>query len=424
MLAVNARHGEIGEAFFRIVVESRLLHAVVKARVVALHDTRHRAEAELPAQFAAEDLLVGEVIHEVVLHARRNEAVACQGGVALCAHACEEVVAGTQAIVERKLSAAAEEARLATLAEGVVGCAAVAHQTLALHLRTVDVCAEVKGEAAVVVAVLRPGAGLIDIYIIVVSELVAHADLAVGVVQVVLRHNAAFAVVACGELVDVGVAQSAEQVVHRFVVHAFGRVELNAHGILAVLIDGVIESRVEGKHHLVVVAAFHVVERIASRGGMFLIDEIHAVPVDLPISLVGSPIVVKGIVFFEEPRIFGKIIGRILPFGVVNIKGARGQILVIVGAGVVGVAVPTECRGAIHGILETGRSGEFHVIVNLPVPSKNGRRLIVVHHASITLLAALITPVGIIIVGVGEPIGLLGGGTLLRALRRRTEGNE
>ena len=424
MLAVNARHGEIGEAFFRIVVESGLLHAVVKARVVALYYTRHRAEAELPAQFAAEDLLVGEVVYEVVLHARRNEAVACQGRVALCAHACEEVVTGTQTIVERKLSAAAEEACLATLAEGIVGCAAVAHQALALHLRTVDVCAEVEGEAAVVVAVLHPGAGLVDIYIIVVTELVAYTDLAVGVVQVVLRHNAAFTVVACGELIDVGVAQSAEQVVHRFVVHAFGRVELNAYGILAVLIDSVIESRVEGKHHLVVVAAFHVVERIAARGGMFLIDEIHAIPVNLTVGLVGSPIIIKGIVFFQEPRIFVKVIGIVLPVSVVNIKGAGGQILVIVGARVVSVAVPTECRGAIHGILESGRSGEFHVVVNLPVPSKDGRRLIVVHHACIALLAALIAPVGVVIVGVGEPIGLLGGGTLLRALRRRAEGNE
>ena len=206
-------------------------------------------------------------------------------------------------------------------------------------------------------------------------------------------------------------------------MHALGGVEREAEGVLAVAVNFLVEGRVEGEDHLVVVAAFLVVESLPAVGFALAVHVVHSVPVDLSVCLGAGPEVHEVVVLSEEVRVLGEVF-RIVLFGVVHVEDGARQVLVVVRSGGVGIAAPAECGGAVHRVLEAGGRGELLGVVDFPVPGEDGRGLEVVHHAGVALLPSLVAPVGVVVVGVGEPVGLLGRGTLLGAFRGRAEGDE
>ena len=256
--------------------------------------------------------------------------------------------------------------------------------------------------------------------VVVVSKNVAFGNHAVGVVEVVLRFLTSHAVVVGGKLVDVGVACASEEVFHGFVVHAFGGVELQTQGIFVRVVDAVIESGAEREHHLVVVSALLVVECLAACQLTLAVDVVHLIPIDLTIGFGGGPIVNQCVVLLKQIGVFGQVVGIVL-VGVPNVEHAARQIFVVVGTRVVSIAAPSQSRCAVHAVLEAGRRNEFLVFVDVEIPCQDGSRFEVVHHAGIALFPVLITPVGVVIMRVGQPIHFLGGCRLLCAFGGRTE---
>ena len=185
----------------------------------------------------------------------------------------------------------------------------------------------------------------------------------------------------------------------------------------------VAKGRVEGEHHLVVVAAFLVIERFSAGGLILPVHVVHTVPVDLSVGLGSRPEVHQVVVLVQQVRVLRQVV-RVVLLGIPHVEDAARHILVVVGSRVVSVAAPAQCRGAVHGVLEAGRCGELLRVVHFPVPRQDGRRFEVVHHACVALLPVLVTPVRVIVVRVGQPVSLFCRGPLLCALRGRAEGDQ
>ena len=160
---------------------------------------------------------------------------------------------------------------------------------------------------------------------------------------------------------------------------------------------------------MVVVALLHVVECVETLRIALLVGKVHHVPVDLTVGLGRGEVVVD--IHIARYLIRG---GRVVE--VPHVVCRAGQLLVVVGARVGGIAVPSECRGAVLAVLHGYSSGELTVFVYIEVPSGKECRLEGVYHTGIALHAVLVAPVGIVIVRTGQGVSLLGGGTLLGTL--------
>ena len=126
------------------------------------------------------------------------------------------------------------------------------------------------------------------------------------------------------------------------------------------------------------------------------VDGIELVPVDLAVCLVCFPIVIEVLPCVELPIFWHQI---------PDIVGITWQILVVVRARVGSIASPVECCGAIARILEHCGGCQLGLIVDVEVPSQHTSWLQSLRYAGIALLATLITPVAIIIMRVGKPVG-------------------
>ena len=83
-------------------------------------------------------------------------------------------------------------------------------------------------------------------------------------------------------------------------MHTLGAVVRCAEGIFLLFVNLVIESRVERKHHLVVVAAFLIVKGFATGFFAFAVHVVHAVPVNLSVGFRREPEVLQVVILFEQ----------------------------------------------------------------------------------------------------------------------------
>ena len=135
-----------------------------------------------------------------------------------------------------------------------------------------------------------------------------------------------------------------------------------------------------------------------------LVGIVQAVPVNLPVTLAGCPVIVT---FLPGCPIF---ILRRIPY----VRIVAGEILPVVRSRILAVVI--QFGAAVHGVFEKRTGSEFHVVLYLEIPSEQCTRLIVVHHAAVTLLAILVAPVGIVLVIIGQPVSLISAGSLLGTL--------
>ena len=261
---------------------------------------------------------------------------------------------------------------------------------------------------AEVLGVGGPEVGLAHLNLVVVAELVAFAHNAVGVVEVVLHARVADAVGAEGIGVDVVVIISAEQVVHFLVVAAAVLSEDEAAGENLLVRELGFDGRGQVEHQRVVVLGLDVVEGIAAAAVLVAVGGIELVEVNLTVGL-GSRPPVNGALPLGQCKL---IVAHV---AVPHLVVAARHVLPVVGLRVLGVAVVELCA-LVHAVLAEGRRGKRHLVGDVPVPGKDGRGSEVVHHARVALLAVLVAPVGIVVIVVGEPVGLVGRGALRGAL--------
>ena len=74
-------------------------------------------------------------------------------------------------------------------------------------------------------------------------------------------------------------------------------------------------------------------------------------------------------------------------------------------------AIVVELGGLVLGKFEEGTCGELHVLVDVKVPSSKEAGFNIGNYAAGPLLAVLITPIGIVLIVVGKPVGLVRAGT-------------
>ena len=89
--------------------------------------------------------------------------------------------------------------------------------------------------------------------------------------------------------------------------------------------------------------ALDIVETLATNGICLLVGIEHVVPVELAVSLARSPMLLACVVVGKF--VLGRSVVQI-PY----IISRTWQVLVVVGAWVGRVAVPSECRCAVHGV--------------------------------------------------------------------------
>ena len=177
--------------------------------------------------------------------------------------------------------------------------------------------------------------------VIVVAEYIALANLAVGVVDIILYMVAAWAEVTDRELVDVGIFVCSHQVVHGLVVHSLCCSNLQAHGTLVETVVVDVEGRTKVECQLVIVTTLHIVETLAACGICLLVGKVHIVPVELAVGLARSPVLVACVVV-------GKLVIGGSVVQVPNVIRCTWQVLVVVWTWVGSVAVPAESRCAVH----------------------------------------------------------------------------
>ena len=407
VVLLYAGHADVGERVHVVEVEVLPLCALGRVAVVGSEVHLQPFVVDGVAQLTGESLLVAQVVHEVVVHLGADEGdvdLRCALLVA-CAHA--EGLSAAQVHVGAHLEAAVDEAGLAALAVGVVLADSVLHLAVAPHVGAAHLGGDEAVAAQFVACETGPHGGLLHEQVIVVAEAVAFLDLAVLVAQVVVDFVGTVGIGTFGVGIAVVEVLSAQQVVHRLVVHAFVRGQLQSDVQLVALVDVPLIGASQAEEEVVVVLALDVVDGIVAAGVQLLVGEVELVEVNLAVGLRTRPQVV-GI----EPCVVLVAGGsRSAPHVVV----VRGEALPVVGVRV-GARV-VELRGAVHGVAADGAGGQLHAVVNLEVPGEYGRGLVVVHDAAGALLAVLVAPVGVIQAVVGQPVGLVGRGTLLGALR-------
>ena len=404
---MHACHAHVCEAVLVVVVVVLPLCAIIGVAVVGIEVKLQPVAVEHVAQLCRGALLVLQVVHKIVVHLGAHEGRACLWGAGLVAHAKGQGVAMPQVEGGPHLEPSVQEARLSALAIAVVGTQAVAHVALAPHLLASQLCGQEIVRDALVAAVHRKGIEALQQDVIVVAETVAHAHRCIGVVEVVLHAGVAGGIGADGIGVHVVEVFAAQEVFHRLVVHALVGCQLQASGEAAFCRDVPVVGAAQIGSQMVVVFGLDVVFGVRLALVELAVGKIERVEINLACCLSRCPSVIAG------PE---GILVVVAAVGVApHVVMVGGEVLPVVGGGVGAVVV--EFGTAVHGIFEVGACGELHAGVDFEVPREQCAGLIVVHHAAAALLSVLIAPVGVVEAVVGQPVGLVGAGSLLGALR-------
>ena len=175
-------------------------------------------------------------------------------------------------------------------------------------------------------------------------------------------------------------------------------------------------------------SAFLIVERFPTFLFVAAVDKVELIPVDLSVRLVGRPVLAKCFPLFEQEILVRHVVFvRIAARAVASphVAHARGEVLIIVRSRIVSIAIPSQRRPAVERIgVAQVRSQSRVVVVAVPVPREDTCGSEGAHHARIAFFAVLVTPVWVVVVRVGQPIGLFCRSRLLRAFGRRAVGHE
>ena len=102
-----------------------------------------------------------------------------------------------------------------------------------------------------------------------------------------------------------------------------------------------------------------------------------------------------------------------------HIAHARWEVLIVVRSRIVRIAIPSQRRTAVERIGVAQVRGQSRVVVvAVPVPREDTCGSEGAHHARIAFFAVLVTPIRVVVVRVGQPIGLFSRSRLLRAFSR------
>ena len=163
--------------------------------------------------------------------------------------------------------------------------------------------------------------------------------------------------------------------------------------------------------------SLQVVHGLLSVLGSLLVGVVESVPVYLAVLLACLP-VVHGVVP-AIPVVDVVSVLEVAPHVVVG----RWHVLPVVWLRILGVVV-VELGALVHGVFSEEGCGELHAVVDVPVPCGDGRRGEVVHYSRVTLVSVLVSPVWVVVVVVGKPVGLVGRSALGASLGRVAPGGE
>ena len=240
---------------------------------------------------ARNDALGSQSVDGGILDTRRDIGIFKQGRAGLVRCVCRYEVASVHLVGRAGLECAGVEAVGFAFAVRVFGCAAVAHVAVALELRVLHLQAVVDVPLRQGDHVLQPSCHLHGVDGVVVAEAVAVFHAAVRIVEVILQHVGVAGEVAFGKCVDVLPELAAEKVAYRLEVVSRRIVELYASLKAHVVVQAVVDRRVEVELELVADAVLEYVYRTFALvvGQAFLLHVgevvglIEGVPVDLAV---------------------------------------------------------------------------------------------------------------------------------------------
>ena len=232
--------------------------------------------------------------------------------------------------------------------------------------------------------VLQPCFGTQSVDVIVVAELVAFDNTAVGIVEVVLQVVRSEGDVTVREWVDIKPELAAQEVAHCLVVHALGVVERHTSLKRHKVVHAVVEVRVEHEVKLVVGAVLKYVRRAFFVGFrqclvLYIVEFINSVEF-VPVDLTGIHVV--------EPT-FGIEVEQFLVVGVI-----RRQVAVVCRIGVIGLIVLQGRTVVVYPAGSHGGIDLYTVFLEQPVEHHGG--VVCFGDSARTLLAVLISPEGVV----------------------------
>ncbi len=219
-LVAAAHSGEhvVGECRIVVVVEGRALHSIVEFGPVAGDSTAETAVVPAVGEIGRQDAFALGIGDDVVLDAGRDVDAFDQRSMGAVFGMGHDVVAAVDLVGGAHLGHGIIKAVCGAASQRVLRRASVAHVAVAVELGVAHVHTVVDVPVGQIDHVLDPGIGLDGVDIVVISELVAFVDLAVGIVEIVLEQLGREGDVAVGEGVDVEPELAAHEVAHGLVV--------------------------------------------------------------------------------------------------------------------------------------------------------------------------------------------------------------
>ena len=201
-----------------------------------------------------------------------------------------------------------------------------------------------------------------------------------------------------------------QQVFYSLVVHTLVGGQLESHVPYAVLGQLHLVGRGQRQIQVVVVVCLNEVRSIAAILGNLLVSIVHAVEVQLTVSLAAHHIVAG------TPEIsIASLRTSALVVAVPYIVVARWHVLPVVGLWLLYIMI-VQARVLIYRIATSQHSGKLGFLVDVPVPREHHAWLEVVNDTRTALLAVLVAPVGVVVTVVGQPVHFVCRSTLSGAL--------
>ena len=276
----------VGEGVDVVEIEAGPFGSVIYLCEIAAQVGAEPRATVLIAELRAEDALVLQIAHEVVVHLGRGEGHVGERCIPLIAGTNREHMAMACVPRHGALAATVEESGLAALAIGVLGEETVLHLAVALNARAANLAVEGEVEAAHGCRIVGPGVSLVGIDVVVVAELVALTHRSVGMVQVVLHPVGVGRIVAHSVGINVVEVFCSQQIVHRLIVHTLVGGQHESCIPIAVLCFDDVERGSESEIEVVVVTCLNVVHGVTTQRVGVAVGPIEAVPLYLAVLLV------------------------------------------------------------------------------------------------------------------------------------------
>ena len=409
VILLQSGETHVSEAVHIIEIEVLPVGTVICVCIVTCQVEASPTAVEGITQFGTEDFLLLEIGNKVVVHLWALKCHAGTRSTGFIAYTHADGV--TLAQVERAahLESAIQEMSLSTLAvRGILGPSlgrvieSVEHMSVSPHLSGSHLDREIVVTDALVLDKRSPSLGILADDIIIIAHLVTLSHHAIGIVEVILYLTIVGGISALCIGVHIVEIRSTQEVFHGGIMITLVVGQLQSHLELGAIVDRPVEGRAQAVGQVVVVLGLYPIDCIMTGGIELLIGEIQFVEVNLAVTDAGHPVVTA-----------------LLPCSIlVSCSGIAPHVIVIgrevlpvIGSRVLPIIV--QACGTVFGILGKGAGGEFHSLIDLIIPGQQHTGLVIVHHAAGTLLTILIAPIGVVLAVVGQPVSLIGAGSLL-----------